>query len=164
MPLKKAYINPFLAKEGDTETFRAFRNLTTQLNRERARSARNYTIRLPTLGAPDKIVLIPRISRSHFALGRIIYCFSADMTYSATAYLTFTLSRHFTSAGSRVSRPIHSWGTNEVAPKAFDPYSVLVDKPMSPNDTLVLEIASTTGSPLSASLTVTVEEVFRQED
>lgn len=163
MPLKQAYENPVLAGAADKELFRACRSLTTQLNRERARSARNYSVWIPGVDAAVNVPLIARVSRSRFALGRMIWCFSADTTSSTTAYWTFSVVRYFRSKGARVSRPVATWGTDTVAPRAFDPYSVLVDVPLNPDDTLVLRITKT-GSPSAISVNVTVEEVFRQED
>ena len=163
MPLRRAFENPVLPSEKDQEMYRAFRQITTQMNRERARAARHYAVWLPALAASINVPLISRVSRNRFGLGRISFCFNADTTASVSAYWTFELVRYFTLDGVRTLRPIASWGTDTIAPRAYDPYSLLVDQVLQPGETLVLEITKT-GAPSAISVSVTTEEMFSLEE
>ena len=129
--------NPVIPSLEHEELYRAMADLIDQLRQRDAEAGRVFTIPWYSAAAEGTIYPIPRVGKEGFGLGRVSFVFTADTTFSATDYFTFTLYRYFTdTSGVRQKRlvPNGSWGTNVVAPRAHIPYSLEMDHPLDPGD------------------------------
>ena len=164
-----SYENPVLLTMENEELYRAFEDMINQLQRRDDQAARVVSMPIEVfLVKTTDLILLPRVGKDGFALGRVSYCFASDLSQGdGTDNWTFKLYRHFNDSGTRNSAPIvgGSWSTTEHGLRAYLPKVMEFDRPLNPGDTLRCEITKN-GSPAQSNVfgSVQVEEMYGPEE
>ena len=161
-----SYENPVVLSAETEEVWRAFETLIEQLQRRDDQAARAYVVPLNVdFDMTTNLVLIPRVGRDGFPLGRVSMAFTHAVTHSSANYWTFTLYRYYTDTGVRTPRPVvgGSWTTATHGLRAYVPKVLELDRPLDPGETLRLEIVRT-GTADYLRGTALIEEMHGPEE